>query len=75
MKKILLLANLVLFISCLVAQNVGIGVTIPTEKLHVDSGNIKIGKDIWTPLKSHLLKFGDGDFCHIGGKRMASIFF
>ena len=29
------------------AQNVGIGTKLPDEKLHIDSGNIKIGKVIW----------------------------
>ena len=48
------------------AQNVGIAISTPTEKFHVDSGNIKIGQSIWTPDKSHLLKFGDSDYVSIG---------
>ncbi len=61
LSAIILLASLFTF-----GQNVGIGIAAPTEKLQVDSGNIKIGKDPWAPGKSHLLKFGDGDNCHIG---------
>jgi hypothetical protein len=65
MKQILSIAAFLLF-SAANAQNTGIGNLTPTEKLHVDSGNIKIGSVIWSPGKSHLLKFGDGDFLHIG---------
>lgn len=48
------------------AQNIGIGITNPSEKLQVDSGNIKIGSRIWAPGDSYLLKFGDYDFVHVG---------
>jgi hypothetical protein len=48
------------------AQNVGIGTAEPTEKLQVDSGNIKIGSTVWKPGSSNLLKFGDGSYCYIG---------
>lgn len=47
-------------------QNVGVGTTSPTEKLHVDSGHIKIGKAVLSSGQSNLLKFGDGDFVTIG---------
>ena len=49
------------------AQNVGINNTSPTEKLHIDSGNIKIGKLPWgSPANSHFLKFGDANFVILG---------
>src|SRR6266700_671483 len=67
MRKNLLLAAISLIAVYFVSgQNIGISVTFPSERLQVDSGNIKIGKDVWIPTRSHLLKFGDGDFCHIG---------
>lgn len=49
------------------AQNVGIGVSIPTEKLHVDS-TLKVGKNqtLGTAGRKNLLKFGDDDFVTIG---------
>lgn len=48
------------------AQNVGIK-TIPAERFHVDSGNIKIGKSLWTSASDNLyLMFGDGNFVTIG---------
>ena len=64
MKAFILTANFL--ISIALAQNTGIGTTTPTEKLHVDSGNIKIGSLPWKPGKTHLLKFGDLDNVHIG---------
>ena len=64
MKKFIpLVVILPLFAS---AQNVGIGVPIPTEKLHVDGGNVKIGGPIWSAGNDRVLRFGDGDFVHIG---------
>lgn len=48
------------------AQNIGIGHTSPLEKLHVDSGHIKIGRTVLTTGQSNLLKFGDGNFVTIG---------
>jgi hypothetical protein len=48
-------------------KNVGIGVLSPTEKLQVDSGNIKIGKTQWLSAADNIyLKFGDGNFARIG---------
>ncbi len=47
---------------------VGIGANIPAEKLHVDNGNVKIGKNaIWQgPQDSKYLYFGDGNYVSIG---------
>jgi hypothetical protein len=47
--------------------NVGIGEPAPTEKLHVNNGNIRIGKNAWgSTADNRLLKFGDGSFVSIG---------
>jgi hypothetical protein len=47
--------------------NVGIAEPAPTEKLHINSGNIKIGKTIWTTAADDkFLKFGDGGYVSIG---------
>jgi hypothetical protein len=53
-------------VSVVCAQKVGIGITTPQEKLHVDS-SIKIGLLPWTS-SSHnrFLKFGDGNNVTIG---------
>jgi hypothetical protein len=48
------------------AQNVGIGTTIPQEKLQVENGQIKIGRNVLGSGQLNLLKFGDGDFVTIG---------
>jgi hypothetical protein len=59
-------------ISCVIfsisySQNVGIGTVTPNEKLNVDSGNIRIGKNTWfTPSSSRFLLIGDGDFISLG---------
>lgn len=50
----------------LCAQNVGIGNPLPTEKLHIDSGNVKIGRTVLNSGQSNLLMFGDGGFVTIG---------
>jgi hypothetical protein len=48
------------------AQNVGIGVTTPLDKLHVDK-DIRLGVGAWSsPLFNRYIKFGDGDFVTIG---------
>ncbi len=66
MRKILLYC-IVLFTSIqLLAQNVGISNQAPTEKLHLDSGSIKIGKAVWSPTNKSLLKFGDANYITIG---------
>jgi hypothetical protein len=45
---------------------VGIGITAPTEGLHVDS-SMKIGNLVWsTSANSRFLKFGDGNFITMG---------
>jgi Chaperone of endosialidase len=52
---------------CAHAQNVGIGIPLPTERLHVDSGSIKIGNFIFAETPVHpFLKFGDGNYITIG---------
>ena len=68
MKKYFLLPVLltvVLFFNSY-CQNVGIGTNTPLEKLHVDSGHIKIGKAILSTGQTNLIKFGDGDFVTLG---------
>ncbi len=51
-----------------IAQNVGIGIATPDEKLQVDS-IIRVGKNAVIPLngtKQNLIKFGDGNFVTVG---------
>lgn len=48
------------------SQNVGISTNAPLEKLHIDSGNIKIGRTVLGSGQVNLLKFGDGNFVMIG---------
>jgi len=48
------------------SQNVGIGNPLPSEKLHIDSGNVKIGRTVLNSGQSNLLMFGDGGFVTIG---------
>lgn len=64
--KQLLPVLLLLAATSLHAQNVGIGNNNPLERLHVDSGHIKIGRGVIFTGQSNLLKFGDGNFCTIG---------
>jgi hypothetical protein len=67
MKKSFLLIAIIFIANIIAAQNVGISNPTPTEKLHVDSGSIKIGKLVWNasnPLQ--FLKFGDGNFITLG---------
>ncbi len=66
MKKIFLLVTVILIANIVIAQNVGISNPTPTEKLHVDSGNIKIGKAVWNGTNIPFLKFGDADYITIG---------
>jgi hypothetical protein len=67
MKKIFIFFVFLIIVKNITAQNVGISNPSPTEKLHVDSGNIKIGNAVWeTPTNTKLLKFGDGNFVTIG---------
>lgn len=64
-----LVSSLTILFACiqLLAQNVGISNTTPTEKLHVDSGSIKIGRAVWNAsAPQQLLKFGDLDYITIG---------
>lgn len=52
--------------SWVLGQNVGIGISVPLEKLHVDS-NIRIGVGAWSsPLNNRFFKIGDGNFVTIG---------
>lgn len=48
------------------AQYVGIGTNAPTEKLTIDSGAVKVGKNVWSADKNYWLKFGDGDYVKVG---------
>lgn len=48
------------------SQNVGISRPNPSEKLHVDSGSIKIGNAVWSGSNIPFLKFGDDNFVTIG---------
>ena len=67
MKNIILLFTALIYIHFCNAQNVGIGKLSPTEKLQVDSGNIKIGSIPWSgPGLDRFLKFGDADYVRIG---------
>lgn len=51
----------------LLSQNVGIGTAAPTDKLHVDSGHIRLGMGAWiNSSNSRFLKIGDGNYITIG---------
>ena len=66
--KYILLGMLALGFTKIFAQNVGIGITTPDEKLHVDSV-IRIGKNAIIAAGStrkNTIKFGDGNFATIG---------
>ncbi len=67
MKKLCLILLLISFSFFTYSQNVGIGNTTPTEKLHVDSGNIKVGTAVWgSSSDNRVVKFGDGSFVTVG---------
>src|SRR5262245_61108982 len=70
MKKNLFLIASFLLTSCFCrSQNVGIGTKSPTEKLNVDSGNIRIGgvNTTWQNAgTSRFLKIGDNDYITLG---------
>jgi hypothetical protein len=67
MKKIIWLFLTFLMCYCATAQNVGIGIPLPAERLHVDSGSIKIGNFIFGEAPVHpFLKFGDGNYITLG---------
>jgi hypothetical protein len=69
MQKIKLLAAIACFLCHTISatsQNVGIGNNNPLEKLHIDSGQVKIGRAVLSPGQTHLLKFGNGDFVTLG---------
>ena len=66
--KYILLGMLALGFTKIFAQNVGIGITTPDEKLHVDSV-IRVGKNAVIAAGStrkNTIKFGDGNFATIG---------
>jgi hypothetical protein len=47
--------------------SVGIAELSPEEKLHVNNGNIKIGKALWaSATDDRFLKFGDGPYVSVG---------
>ncbi|MEO6407000.1 MAG: tail fiber protein [Ferruginibacter sp.] len=67
MKTLLSLLALLNIVTVSYSQNVGISINAPTEKLHVDSGNIKIGNSVWfSSTNDKFLKFGDGNFARLG---------
>ncbi len=46
---------------------VGIATNQPLEMLHMDSGSIKVGRNVWTTgVSNTFLKFGDNNFVTIG---------
>ncbi|NOU38137.1 MAG: hypothetical protein HOO89_05445 [Ferruginibacter sp.] len=60
--------TILLYTSSTFAQNVGIGIAIPDEKLQVDS-TIRVGKNaiiVQGSTKKNTIKFGDGDYVTIG---------
>lgn len=64
--KLFLTLILAVTVGVLHAQKVGIGLTTPLEKLHVDS-NIKIGVGAWSsPIHNRYFKIGDGNNVTIG---------
>jgi hypothetical protein len=65
MKKII---YILLFLPMLgkAQSKIGISNPSPSEKLHIDSGSVKIGKLVWSNIQNNWLKFGDGDFIQIG---------
>lgn len=67
MKKFFILFSIIFCVhDFIAAQNVGIGIPVPIEKLQVD-GNIKIGNSPWfSSTNSRFLKFGDADYITIG---------
>lgn len=66
MKKYIFLSVCLINLTNSFSQNTGIGTTSPLEKLHVDSGNVKIGRTVLASGQSNLLKFGDGNFVTVG---------
>ncbi|MBL0335937.1 MAG: hypothetical protein IPP73_11740 [Chitinophagaceae bacterium] len=64
--KLLFTVAAVFIFSVTRSQNVGIGNPLPSEKLHIDSGNVKIGRTVLNTGQSNLLMFGDGGFVTIG---------
>ncbi len=66
MKKYIFLSVCLMNLTISFSQNTGIGTTSPLEKLHIDSGNIKIGRTVLASGQSNLLKFGDGNFVTVG---------
>ncbi|MBC7848717.1 MAG: hypothetical protein H7Y31_03220 [Chitinophagaceae bacterium] len=65
MKLVFTLIFLIIF-SSLTAQRVGIGITNPQEKLHVDS-NIRIGTSLWGSANhNRYFKIGEGNYVTIG---------
>lgn len=69
MKRCLLVAFHFVFCSTVIGQNIGIDISNPTAKLHVDSV-IKIRKNqaisSGTPNRKNVLRFGDSEYVTIG---------
>lgn len=83
MKRLFILLGIALCALCAYAQSwnsgintlytspdtvkVGIGISSPSERLHIDNGALKIGNGISPADRSkNLLKFGDGSYVQIG---------
>ena len=46
---------------------IGLGALAPAERLHVDGGNLRVGRAAWAAASNdRLLKFGDDDFVTLG---------
>ena len=66
-KQFLLIAALLVGVVYTYAQTWTSGITSPSERLHINKGALKIGNTSSQADRSiNLLKFGDGNYIHIG---------